>query len=264
MRIDDFLAGNTPASSEQQEDNKAASKILWNYTILDVSGSMADRTNSKNSDGHWVAGPSKFDSAVAGINEDIRLMRADTTGVTFVVGIVEFSGDTNYGNYYTYKVKNAHITGVNYVPGRPNGGTPLVATLGDVITDICIVKTPADPCIITVFTDGDDNTSGGSKWSKGTALKDLMADALKNHNISVKFIGTERDVDKMVTRYGIKAGDTFKYDGTSEGLTRGFKAKNEARMQYSKSYASGASVQSLNQMNFFSQPEEDKDKKPKQ
>lgn len=166
---------------------------------------------------------------------------------------------------------------MNYIPGRPNGGTPLLATIGEVITDIRKIKPKGEPCIITVFTDGGENSSTGSPWAMQGALKKLMDEATDDL-ISVKFLGTDNDVEKMINEYGISRGNTFKYDNSAEGMTRGFVAKNDARVAYTKSYAGGASADNLTSMNFFSDPNDtsgvgipptenkqntEKDKKPK-
>jgi hypothetical protein len=246
MRVDDFLAGNTPATENE-------TKVIWNYTILDASGSMDSRTNSRNEHGHWIQGPTKFEAAIKGIEAEIASMKEDKTGVKFKVAIVEFEGDFRYSGYYRYVVKPCDISKVDYKPGRPAGGTPLLATIGEVITDIRKIKPKGEPCIVSVFTDGGENSSTGSPWAVPGALRKLMDEATDDL-ISVKFLGTDRDVENMINNYGISRGNTFSYENSAQGITRGFEAKISATTAYSKSYAGGASAQSLTSMNFFSDP----------
>ena len=77
MRVDEFLTGKTPVDGEQN----TAPKVMWNYTILDASGSM-DGKSHQLVDGRWVQGPSKFESAVEGIKADIKSMLEDKTGIS--------------------------------------------------------------------------------------------------------------------------------------------------------------------------------------
>lgn len=224
-------------------------KIIWNYMLLDCSGSMSG---------------AKFEAAKEGILGELKSMMSDTatTCVNFKVAVVEFEGNYSADDRYRrYSVKPCFIEFADYKPGRTGGSTPLYATIASVLLEIRGIKPVEEPCIVTVFTDGGENSSWGSPYANPTVLKALI-DECKENNISVKFIGTKLDVETMIKNVGIKTGDTYTHDNTRGGVERAFMATSSARSSYTKGYAGGASADSLNSMDFFVEPKgEMKDKK---
>lgn len=224
-------------------------KTMWVYNVLDISGSMGMRGNL----GDRIT---KFDAAVAGINEDLGTMKKDTTGVRFKVAVIEFNGDYSDGKYYSYVCKPDYIENVVYKHGRPNNNTPLYATIGSVLEDIIKIKPKEDPCIVTVFTDGGENSSRGSKYHDPGVLRGFIAECEKE-NISVKFVGTHHDVLSMNHNLGVSMSNMVSYDGSSAQLGATFTANSEAKGRMSKSYAGGASADSLTRGVYFSQEDRD-------
>lgn len=159
----------------RQDGKTVAPKSITvhNVHILDASGSMGT--------GHNLG--SKYTNALGGINEELNILKADTSGVNYTQTIIEFdsgrqfegiaAGCTNKTTFsnseglYGRCRQTTHyfmtpLAACGPITGRgAHGGTPLYQTVGEVIEKLLELKQTDHKVILKIFTDGDENSSSG-------------------------------------------------------------------------------------------------------
>ena len=60
--------------------------------------------------------------------------------------------------------------------------------------------------------------------------------------VTVTFIGTDFDVENVISRLGIDKSNTLSYDGTAKGLEASFDATIASRVEYSTNVVQGKDV----------------------
>lgn len=211
------------------EDN--GSYMIHNVHILDVSGSMTG---------------SKIQSARLGINEEINKLRlSDIKNMTF--SLVEFDSrytSSGLGNpmeelrvtkpYWMSSIKSLKP----YVGRNPDGGTPLYQVTGETIEQLLKEVSPNDRVVITIFTDGGENSSKG-KYSNASSLKEIMDTVQANNNFTITFMGTEHDVEHMISKMKLSKGNTLSHSNTPESIKTSYLKRSASLMMYSKSVNEG-------------------------
>lgn len=232
-----------------REDNKipvnsgvGSSKVVHNVHILDASGSMSG---------------GKYTNALNGINEELEKLKVDNDGNTITNTVIEFHGRRYFGE----STRNSNIIKEHYfmIPAAncskikgvgADGGTPLYQTVGETIEKLMKHINPGEKVIMTIFTDGDENESQGI-YRDSVALKKLIKQVEDHHNFTVTYIGTERDVQTIVSNLGVHASNTMIHMDTASSVSTMYNARSKSLRSYSKSVARGASQEELKQ-NFFS------------
>lgn len=194
----------------------------------------------------------KYDNAVSGINEEIRMLKKDDT-VNYTQTFIEFNYE-GFGwnserdlrlvrNYFLKPIAETR----DYTLGAgADGGTPLYEALGTILEEL-LLKVPAgDKVLVKIFTDGEDLHSHGKYANKPTLAAFIKEVETKGYTIT--FVGTQFDTDNVITNLGITRSNTLTHNNTAEDVKRVFMVTSSATISYSKAVADGLDVKE----NFYS------------
>jgi hypothetical protein len=218
-----FNSGDEYENHLQEQISKQVDTplVIHNIHILDRSSSM-------NSGG-------RIYSALQGINSEIEELKKDSS-VTYLQTFVPFS----YGNY-SGRIGNEFfktpINEVETINTFASGYTALYQALGETLEDVLASKGPNEKVLVKVFTDGEENDSRGL-YRSGAALLELIKQAEKR-DVTVTFVGTERDVLQVISTLGIERSNTMSHDNTPDGITRAFAATASATKTYAMKSLAG-------------------------
>jgi len=188
-------------------------KRIINLIILDASGSME----------------SIYNQALSGVNETIQTIRIgqkDHPEMQQCLTLVSF----NSGNDYL-KVKYSvtpidevsEITKEDYVA---RGCTALYDAMGEMISELKRKMTPEDRVLVTVITDGYENSS--MHWS-GPQIKSLVEE-LRHEGWTFTYIGANQDVEAVAGSMGIR--NSLAFEETEEGSKEMFACDRMSRGAY--------------------------------
>lgn len=224
-------------SKTKKAEPKSAPQTIHNVFLLDASGSMRD--------GYPV---SKYNNGVKGINDLLQSVNEDLDNHN-TISIMEFDSDYR-GQRVEWHTIMSNKKIVSFKGRGANGGTPLNDAIGKAITDVTNQRKAGEKVLITVFTDGEENSS---HVYTNSSIKTLI-EAGKNNDVTVAFVGTERDTRIAIQSFGLFASNTMSYDGTADGLGATMRAASASRTLYSKKVAKGEDVKE----NFFTKTVETK------
>lgn len=171
-------------SGNQTDTTSAKSKTIHNLIILDESGSMS----------------SIYRPALDGVNETIQTIRCaekEHEDQKHFVSLVAF--DTgHYNEIYrnTPAEKAVDITEKQY---WPDGGTPLYDAMGRAINDLRSKVEKDDTVLVTVITDGYENSS---REYSGKDIKALV-ETMKAEGWVFTYIGANQDVEAVAKSMSI-------------------------------------------------------------
>jgi uncharacterized protein YegL len=206
------------ASLEGKEVIKPLVKpTIHNIVLLDNSGSMAGI---------------KFNNAYKGIKEEIEMLKTNKE-VDYIYTLFNFTHPSNPN----LVINSLPISEVKLPVINANTGTPLYDTLL-LIKETIVPNIKEDTkVLLKIFTDGKDEHSSSSVLQAASAIK-LMQLA----GVTVTFVGTERDVEYIISKLHIDASNTLVHDNTGEGVERAFMTSMAATVEYSKSVVKGEDV----------------------
>lgn len=192
-------------------------KRVYNLIILDESGSMSRL----------------HDVSVLGVNETLKTIRAayeefpqQEQFVTFAT----FSGQS-YDMENTCRVKRelqpiadvADLTDAEY---KPNGVTPLWDSMGKLLTELEDVVEDDDLVLVTIITDGYENSSVRYNADK---IKQLVT-RLDEKGWTFTYIGANQDAALAAGEMGIK--NFLQYTSDEEGTRRMYERENNVRSRF--------------------------------
>ncbi len=187
---EDFLKKN----DEKRQELRNREKRVFNLIIVDESGSMEVIR----------------EQAFSGMNETletVRKLEEKFTDTAQIVTLVTFDSNhftVHFDNTYAYYTKDLEWNDYN-----PCGCTPLYDAMGRAISTVFAQARKEDNVIVTVITDGEENSSREWTLSK---IKGLI-EKLKNQNWTFNLIGTDNlDVESMAHRFSIDNSLSFKQD----------------------------------------------------
>lgn len=204
----------------KMKNNVIEKTAVFNLIILDESGSMS----------------SAWKQTITGCNETLNVARTLQKKHSDVqnsfVSIYAFqSGGTNPSRYLmknqpTEKVQN--ITTEDY---QPCGGTPLLDAIGSTLVDLrAVASTHTDStAIVTIITDGWENSSVDYSWSQVASL----ISELKELGWTINFIGANIDVDQVANNLNIDNRMSFTSD--AEGTNEMFQTFHDCCLAYEES-----------------------------
>lgn len=181
---------------------------VFNLIILDESGSMSSIERQ----------------AISGVNETIqslRLAQKDYPEQTHFLTLVSFNSHSVKTIYDNVEVANVEeLTDQQYCPAAC---TPLYDAMGLTLTSLSGKVSDNDAVIVTVITDGYENSS---KEYDGKAIKALV-DKLKKKGWLFTYIGANQDVEAFAHTISITNTLSFTADadGTHEMFARDIKAR---------------------------------------
>jgi len=224
----------------------AGKPLIHIIIILDRSGSMDEEK--------WK-GPTKYDNAIVGINQELQTLREDKTA-DYLITIIEF--DQSGGTRIVTRFDKVPLSKIGTIAGLGTfGGTPLYETVGVTLRKY-MKLVGSEKTLVKVFTDGGENASQGEwgRWYRGgKLLSDTIAKA-ENKGFTVTFVGTEMDVQNMIKEAGFRKGNTMSYDGSARGMKMSMFAATADTVAYSAKVAAGEDVTD----NFFSKSVVEEDK----
>lgn len=193
-------------------------KRIINLIILDASGSME----------------SIYNQALSGTNETIqtiRISQKDHPELQQCLTLASFNSGRNYLNvkYSVTPIDEVkEITNEDYVAC---GCTALYDAMGEMISELKRKLTPEDRVLVTVITDGYENSS--IHWS-GPQIKSLVEE-LRHEGWTFTYIGANQDVEAVAGSMGIR--NTLAFEETEEGTKAMFEIDRISRLLHMKGIA---------------------------
>lgn len=236
--------------------NMTTSPKIHQIIILDQSGSMA----------------SVKDVTIAGFNECVQMAKrtvekaeetlaegrvivldedetkVETEDPNFTVSLVLFNDKVTYPFFNDSVFLLDELTADTY---KPNSGTAMYDAIGGAINRMRreLGKDSTDKVLITIITDGEENSS---QEFKGKEISDLLKEVQETLGWTVTFIGANIDVNKMAEELHIPTSNTLSYDSTLTGTRSALRSLSGASAMYIKSCYSGKEAKK----DFFSDPSE--------
>ena len=178
-------------------------KNIINLMILDASGSME----------------SIYDQALSGVNETIQTIRIgqkDHPELRQFLTLASFNSGKNYlkVKYSAVPIDEVkELTREDYVAC---GCTALYDAMGEMISELKRKITPEDRVLVTVITDGYENSS--NHWSC-PQIKSLVEE-LRHEGWTFTYIGANHDVEAVASSMGIR--NSLAFEETEEGSKKMF------------------------------------------
>ena len=176
--------------------DKAASNNIYNLIILDESGSMTSIARQ----------------AVSAMNETFQTIRNAAKAnpeSNYFVSLVVFEGEGVKGvRTVRERVPVEKIEDIRQEEYRPGSCTPLYDAMGVAISSLDKVIRKDDPVLVTVITDGMENSS--EEYS-GTAIKKLVGDK-REAGWTFAYIGANQDAIEVARELSINNALNFEAD----------------------------------------------------
>lgn len=190
---------------------------VHNLILLDASGSM-----------HSIC-----QAAIDGVNETLGTIRQAQTenGLhqQHTVTLVSFTSTYGRGLELRYRGHNTAIQKVGNIDHRhyqPGGNTPLYDAMGYTINELRKEVGPDDIVLVTIITDGEENSS--RKYNFET-IKTLVEE-MKRRDWVFTYIGANQDVTAVASAMGID--NYMEFDATCEGTHVMFSQESDARKRF--------------------------------
>ena len=223
--------------TETVDSTKVADRVL-NLIILDESGSMN--------------GLEKV--SVDGVNETIQTIKSSYEQLPEQKQLMTFvTFSDKYGKPYRKRFELADISTVETYQlsdYRPGGTTPLYDTMGDTLTELEKVATENDIVLVTIITDGYENSSREYDAEK---IRELVK-RLDEKDWVFTYIGANQDAILEARKIGIN--NAMNYDADEEG-TREMWEKERRSRTYFMERARGGVQKSHLKSDYFTNEEKD-------
>ena len=194
-------------------------KRVFNLLVVDESGSMSIIERQ----------------ALLGINETLTtIQKMQTTHKNLEQRVTLITFDSTHKNLFYDNVPAKKANPLKPKDYNPCGATPLYDAIGLGIAKINAQATEQDSVLVTIITDGEENSSEEYNLKM---IKNLI-EKLKKQNWTFTFIGTDDlDVESIALDMGIDNHLQFSEDeaGTREMFVR----ENKARVCYNKCLSIG-------------------------
>lgn len=192
--------------------------------ILDVSSSMSG---------------GKFEQAFKGIKNEIKEFQTDAN-TDYTATLVSFSYASNIKKHYF----NTPIAEVKTPILNAEGMTALNMAVGETLEELLKLDNTNVKTIVSIFTDGGENTSQGSKYASKDSVAEIIKEAEKA-GMTVTFIGTDFDVKNVIKDFGINLTNTLVHNNTAKGVMDSFLSKLASTRIYSSKVSAGVSQDEL-------------------
>lgn len=198
-------------------ERKEGESRVYNLVILDESGSMGQI----------------YMQALTGANETISTIRKEQDedpSLKQILTFVTFDSNSRRQDVRTIinceAIENVKdITEQDYNPG---GCTPLYDAMGLSITSLRTIVKDGDNVLVTVITDGYENSS---KEFSGQMVKELVEE-LRGKGWVFTYIGANQDSVEVSRGLGINNSMDFRQDAVGTGMM--FEKMNSSRRAYYK------------------------------
>lgn len=223
--------------TENVDSTQIADRVL-NLIILDESGSMS--------------GLEKV--SVDGVNETIQTMKSSYEQLPEQKQLMTFvTFSDKYGRPYRKRFELADISTVDTYPlseYQPGGTTPLYDTMGDTLTELEKVATENDIVLVTIITDGYENSSREYDAEK---IRELVK-RLDEKDWVFTYIGANQDAILEAGKIGIN--NAMNYDADEDGTREMWEKEKVYRSRFMESARIGTSRSRL-KAGYFSNEEKE-------
>ena len=209
---------------------------IYNLIVLDASGSMYTIRQE----------------AIAGVVETIQTIRSaqeKNAGQEQLLSLVVFNGssiDTVYD-----RMPIANVPDFNEKDYQPTDNTPLYDAMGNSITHLRRHIAEDDNVLVTIITDGYENSS--VEWNRQQILQ--LVEELKKANWLFTYIGANQDALAVAKNIGIDHSMNFRSD--SKGTKSMFLKEKLSRCAFYDKLAEGMHFSTAKSEKFFMDDEED-------
>lgn len=194
---------------------KDGEKRVYNLIVLDESGSMGSIYRQA------LTGANETINTIRIAQRDIPDVRQYLTFVTFDSGSRRSSVRAIINNKPIDQVKD--LTEDDYQPG---GCTPLYDAMGISITELKELVQDGDNVLVTVITDGFENSS---EYFSASMVKELV-ESLRARGWVFTYIGANQDSVEVAGGLGIRNSMDFSQDAVGSAMM--FKKMNSSRKAY--------------------------------
>lgn len=215
-------------------------KKVYNLIILDESGSMSSIERA----------------TVSGLNETIQSIKSAQgkhDDQQHFLSLLSFNSE-----HMTWHYDLAPVSGIEEFAGEkyePNGCTPLYDAIGMGISKLRRQITDDDMVLVTIITDGLENSSSEFNFKSITKLMDTM----KAKGWVITYIGANQDALEEAHKMHIDNG--LSYDATPEGVKSMMKFERSRRAVLYEAMASYSSPAEMRDVDYFGNGRKKKGKK---
>ena len=184
---------------------------IYNLIVLDASGSMYSIRNE----------------AIAGVVETIQTIRTaqkDNANQEHLFSLVVFNGRSIATVYDRMPIDKVPDLDANDY--QPTDNTPLYDAMGNAITNLQRYINDDDNVLVTVITDGYENSS--VEWNHQRVFQ--LVEDLKNKNWLFTYIGANQDALKVAKGMGID--HSMNYMSDAEGTRAMFRKERFSRKAF--------------------------------
>lgn len=184
---------------------------IYNLIVLDASGSMYSIRNE----------------AIAGVVETIQTIRTaqkDNANQEHLFSLVVFNGRSIATVYDRMPIDKVPDLDANDY--QPTDNTPLYDAMGNAITNLQRYINDDDNVLVTVITDGYENSS--VEWNHQRVFQ--LVEDLKNKNWLFTYIGVNQDALKVAKGMGID--HSMNYMSDAEGTKAMFRKERFSRKAF--------------------------------
>ena len=184
---------------------------IYNLIVLDASGSMYSIRNE----------------AIAGVVETVQTIRTaqkDNANQEHLFSLVVFNGRSIATVYDRMPIDKVPDLDANDY--QPTDNTPLYDAMGNAITNLQRYINEDDNVLVTVITDGYENSS--VEWNHQRVFQ--LVEDLKNKNWLFTYIGANQDALKVAKGMGID--HSMNYMSDAEGTKAMFRKERFSRKAF--------------------------------
>lgn len=194
--------------------------LIHNVYILDASGSMMGE---------------KFDNALKGINSEIKELSKDIK-TDYLQTIVDFAESYDIQTPF-FKFP---LNGIKNYTSETRGSTALNQAIGQTLDKILKDQESNEKVLVKIFTDGGENASQGEY--KNNSILSQKIKQCEAVGFTITFVGTEYDVNKVISNLHIYASNTLVHDNTVLGVATAFKTSTRSTINYASKVSAGEDV----------------------
>ena len=208
---------------------------IYNLIILDASGSMYSIGNE----------------AIAGVVETIQTIRTaqeENADQEQMLSLVVFNGKRIASVYDRMPITK--VSDFNEKDYQPTDNTPLYDAMGDAITNLQRNLSEEDNALVTIITDGYENSS--REWNHQRVYQ--LVEDLKKKNWLFTYIGANQDALAVAKGMGIDHSMNFEAD--IEGTKEMFVKEKKARSAFYSKLSECCDFSRLKSDKFFEDDEE--------
>ena len=208
---------------------------IYNLIILDASGSMYSIRNE----------------AIAGVVETVQTIRTaqdENTNQEQLLSLVVFNGKHITTVFDRMPIKK--VPDLNEKDYQPTDNTPLYDAMGNSITNLRRYLDDDDNVLVTVITDGYENSS--MEWNHDRIFK--LVEDLKKKNWLFTYIGANQDA--LAVAKGMGIDHSMNFCSNISGTREMFRKDKRSRKAFYDKLGKGVSFSCAKEDSFFVDDEE--------